>query len=61
MKTASLWPIVPALNFPGVDREEAQANIKEAIIGYLESLKKHGEPIPPPSCPISIFPGILIQ
>jgi antitoxin HicB len=26
----------------------AQANIKEAITGYLESLKKHGEPIPPP-------------
>jgi predicted RNase H-like HicB family nuclease len=23
-------------------------NITEAIEGYLESLKKHGEPIPPP-------------
>jgi antitoxin HicB len=32
----------------GKTREEAQVNIKEAIEGYLESLKKHGEPIPPP-------------
>ena len=26
----------------------AKKNITEAIEGYLESLKKHGEPIPPP-------------
>lgn len=36
------------LHLPGATREEAQANIKEAITGDLESLKKHGEPIPPP-------------
>jgi len=28
-------------------RQEALENIKEAIALYLESLKKHGEPIPP--------------
>lgn len=28
-------------------REEALDNIKDAITGYLASLKKHGEAIPP--------------
>lgn len=27
--------------------EEARANIADAIQGYLISLKKHGDPIPP--------------
>jgi predicted RNase H-like HicB family nuclease len=40
-------PALPGCISQGVTREEAQANIKEAITGYLESLKKHGEPIPP--------------
>lgn len=31
----------------GKTREEALANIKDAAYGYLASLKKHGEPIPP--------------
>ena len=31
----------------GSTREEALKNIKDAIEGYLESLKKHNEPIPP--------------
>ena len=29
-------------------KPEALKNIKDAIAGYLESLKKHGDPIPPP-------------
>jgi predicted RNase H-like HicB family nuclease len=41
-------PALPGCISQGTTREEAQANIKEAITGYLESLKKHGEPIPPP-------------
>ncbi len=41
-------PALPGCISPGATREEAQANIKEAITGYLESLRKHGEPIPPP-------------
>jgi hypothetical protein len=28
--------------------DEAMANIRDAIQGYLQSLKKHGEPIPAP-------------
>ncbi|MGD2250088.1 MAG: type II toxin-antitoxin system HicB family antitoxin [Candidatus Methanofastidiosia archaeon] len=32
----------------GKTREEALNNIRDAIKGYLESLEKHDEPIPPP-------------
>jgi antitoxin HicB len=30
----------------GKTREEAMTNIRDAIQGYLQSLEKHGEPIP---------------
>ncbi len=40
-------PVLPGCISQGKTRDEAQANIKEAITGYVESLKKHGEPIPP--------------
>jgi predicted RNase H-like HicB family nuclease len=32
----------------GKTRKEAIENIQDAIHGYLESLEKHNEPIPPP-------------
>lgn len=41
-------PALPGCISEGATRAEAVANIKEAIAGYLESLRKHGEPIPPP-------------
>lgn len=40
-------PALPGCVSQGKTRAEAQANIQQAITGYLESLKKHGEPIPP--------------
>jgi predicted RNase H-like HicB family nuclease len=40
-------PELPGCISQGKTREEAIENIKDAIRGYLESLKKHGEPIPP--------------
>ena len=40
-------PALPGCISQGATREEAQVNIKEAITGYLESLKKHGEPMAP--------------
>ena len=40
-------PALPGCISHGKNREEALANIKDAIQGYLESLKKHNEPVPP--------------
>jgi predicted RNase H-like HicB family nuclease len=40
-------PALPGCISQGTTRGESLSNIKDAIIGYLESLKKHGDPIPP--------------
>jgi len=45
--------VVECLSLPGcisqgTTRKEALENIQDAIKGYLESLKKHNEPMPPP-------------
>jgi antitoxin HicB len=40
-------PSIPGCVSQGTTREEARANIADAISGYLASLKKHDEPIPP--------------
>jgi len=40
-------PTLPGCISQGNTRKEALENIKDAIKGYLESLKKHNEPIPP--------------
>jgi len=40
-------PALPGCISEGKTREEALANIKDAIAGYLASLRKHKEPIPP--------------
>ncbi len=41
-------PALPGCVSQGSSRDEALANIREAIGGYLESLRAHDEPIPPP-------------
>ncbi len=41
-------PSLPGCLSQGKTRSEAIKNINEAIQAYLESLGKHGEPIPPP-------------
>lgn len=40
-------PTLPGCISQGKTRTDALKNIKDAIHGYLESLKKHSEPIPP--------------
>lgn len=42
-------PSLPGCLSQGGTRAEALSNIREAIALYLESLRAHGEPIPPPS------------
>lgn len=41
-------PVLPGCISQGDTRTEALENIKDAIEGYLASLEKHGEAIPPP-------------
>ena len=38
---------LPGCISQGKSRKEALENIRDAIKGYLESLKKHNEPLPP--------------
>ena len=40
-------PSLPGCVSQGKTRDGAIKHIKDAIRGYLESLKKHNEPIPP--------------
>ena len=40
-------PALPGLVTEGDSLEEAREMAKDAIQGYLESLRKHNEPIPP--------------
>jgi predicted RNase H-like HicB family nuclease len=41
-------PSLPGCFSQGKNRKEALENIQDAIKGYIESLKKHDEPVPPP-------------
>lgn len=40
-------PSLPGCVSQGRTRAEAMANVKEAIAGYLESLRARGEQVPP--------------
>lgn len=41
-------PTLPGCISQGATREEAVVNIKDAISGYIASLKQHNEPVPLP-------------
>lgn len=41
-------PALPGCLSDGPTREQALANVREAIALYLESLEAHDDPIPPP-------------
>ncbi len=40
-------PSLPGCVSQGQTRNEALTNIVDAISGYIESLRKHNEPVPP--------------
>lgn len=40
-------PALPGCVSQGKTRAEAVSNVRDAIKGYVESLSKHNEPIPP--------------
>ena len=41
-------PSLPGCISQGTTRDEALTNIREAIQAYIESLKKHNDPVPLP-------------
>ncbi len=41
-------PSLPGCVSEGETRDAALENIRDAIKGYIESLRKHNEPVPPP-------------
>jgi predicted RNase H-like HicB family nuclease len=41
-------PSLPGCLAEGATREEVIVNVREAMLAYMESLQKHGDPIPPP-------------
>lgn len=43
----AICPTLPGCVSQGKTRQDALKSIRDAIKGYLESLKKHNEPIPP--------------
>jgi antitoxin HicB len=47
-------PTLPGCVSQGQTRKEADEDIREAIEGYLKSLRKHGDPVPP-----SIFEEVI--
>jgi antitoxin HicB len=47
-KFVTSCPTLPGCWSEGDTRDEAVRNMSDAIEGYLESLRKHGDPFPPP-------------
>ncbi len=47
-------PALPGLVTEGDTFEEAKAMVEEAIVGYLESLRKHGQAIPVEDSPLVV-------
>ncbi len=47
-------PALPGCITEGRTREEALANAREAIIGFIEALEKAGEPIPQERRPVEL-------
>jgi predicted RNase H-like HicB family nuclease len=47
-KFVASCPTLPGCWSQGDTRDEAMANIADAMKGYLESLAKHGDAVPPP-------------
>jgi antitoxin HicB len=47
-------PALPGCITHGRDREEALERAKEAIAGFIEGLRKAGEPVPEETAPVEL-------
>jgi predicted RNase H-like HicB family nuclease len=54
-------PALPGLVTQGDTLEEARAMAADAVQGYLESLRAHGEPIPPSDSPQPIREPVTVR
>ena len=53
--TICVWvPDLPGCTSGGDTRDEALANIAEAVRGHIDVLRAHGEPVPPPRSGASV-------
>jgi predicted RNase H-like HicB family nuclease len=53
--SSSVWvPDLPGCTSCGKTQDEALANIAVAIKGHIETLRQHGEPVPPPRSTASV-------
>jgi predicted RNase H-like HicB family nuclease len=49
-----LVPALPGCMTEGATKEEALANAREAILGFIEGLRKAGEPVPEENEPVEL-------
>ena len=47
-------PALPGCVTEGATKEEALANAREAILGFIEALRKAGEPVPEEREPVEL-------
>ena len=51
---AAYVPDLPGCVATGASREEAIREIEKAIVLHIQSLRKHGEPVPAPQCSAAV-------
>jgi predicted RNase H-like HicB family nuclease len=54
-----LIPVLPGCITQGRTKEEALANAKEAVLGFVEGLQKAGEPVPEEKTPVELAKVII--
>lgn len=57
---AAYVPDLPGCVATGATRAEAVSEIREAIRFHIESLRKHGEPVPAPLCTATVVDVVAV-
>jgi predicted RNase H-like HicB family nuclease len=47
-------PDLPGCTTSGDTADEVRQNIKDAVGSYIESLREHNEPVPPPTSSVDV-------
>lgn len=51
-------PDLPGCTTCGDSVDEVKTNIKQAVSLYIESLREHGEPVPPPTSSADVVEAV---